>query len=357
MIRQERAHRDSQPISTIHILRQGVFEYKATLRTARDYLNSVLLPLSPNFTQEKKERIAKIIAVTLISQRLHCVVTGIQPEPAVDDQSLIMGAIIDPYDGLLDQSDFPSAMRFSQDLFGVFDTDYDISNHAAAATSDDERAFYGYLKVLQEKIPPESFPGFWRTLKALHFVQTLSLLQRKEAWQKTALNTTPEELARITRIKGGLNTILFVSFINPSLAEAVENITMPQDYTVDDLVNLWNQYIGRHEKTLYRFGHNALADAIFEAGAYVQEIDDFEDEPDDRREGYITEFTERPHAARQFLLSARSKIGNIRNAFVQAGVTQNRAKELQAYLNLFVVRKALKRFKKMNLYNPVFFKS
>ena len=129
---------------------------------------------------------------------------------------MLVGAMIDPYDSLLDQAGIEIALGFSRKLFDVFDSNWSMSQSQSSPSSPEEKLFFTYFYVLRKNIPFLEHPGFWQTLKALHIIQTISILQRKDASNKFGLSLSLDELQRISTIKGGLNSILYLSLIDDS---------------------------------------------------------------------------------------------------------------------------------------------
>lgn len=337
----------SRAVRAISIFRNGVNEYKSSIQSAEDYLSSNIFLLPPEIPIARRERIVKIAAVTTIMQRLHCLIMNSDPTPKLIEQSHLVGAVIDPYDGMIDHPKLPTALRFSRELFNAFKEEWSPQN--TAGKIDDELLFYNYFLVLRGQIPLKECGGFWHVLKSLHTVQFLSILQRKDAQRQLNQQPTVGELEKISNIKGGLNAILYASLVDPNISDTVNEVDVSEDFTLQRLGELWNICLRDGLMVLFEHGENKLARAIYQAGALVQQIDDFEDVPDDKRSEITTHLNTSPGQSLKFLSRTPKMVRMLKDNFLEAGVNQSYTDKLITYLDLFLARKFIKRLKKLSV--------
>lgn len=331
------------PPAIIEAVSQGITDYRLGKQQADNYLSETFFPLTP-ISLDTKERMVKLAATTLLMQRLNCRLLGITPTPVMENQFILVGAIIDPYDGVIDDKDLDRSVQFCNELSNSFLPGW----HAPESSPSDppnENRFYHYFKVLEQEIPRDEYQGFWKALKAMHMIQTISLLQRRDTQSRLGIGLDREELFELSEVKGGLNAILFAALIDPTTAETIPDVEFPPTLTMQDLEPLRRRYVVNGN--LYLSGYNRLADAMYTAGAFIQHVDDFEDVPDDKIEGIQTAFTLDSGMTLQFLRDLPLYIRNIRSQFIAAGKNKKDTEVVLYYLGLYLTRKILKRVKKL----------
>ncbi len=322
---------------------QGLDEYRLGKKQAEDYLSRTLFTLAPIPTPDKRARMIKLAATTLLMQRLYCRLFGHAPTQKLEEKFLLIGAMIDPYDGVQDSPNLENSVQFCADQFQVFAKD--ISGRMMSQpTSDDEARFYAFLPILEREVPRSEFPGFWKVLKSMHAIQTISLMQRIDVQKQLGIKLSANELFEISSTKGGLNAILFASLIDSGLADTVTNVEFPPDLSLEEVNEMRQSHITHG--SLYLRGHDRLADAIYATGALVQLVDDFEDVPDDVKAGIQTAFTSDSKAMLTFLRNLPFYLHEISSQFLAAGKSREENDMVLQYLELYIARKILKRLGK-----------
>ncbi len=328
----------------VEVASRGPADYRLAKQQAQNFLTDTLFPLAP-LSDDTKERIIKLTATTLLMQRINCNLLGITPSTKMENQFMLVGAIIDPYDGAQDESDLERSLRFCSDLFQTFGSNGHITGSSHTTASDTEARFYSYLSQLETEIPKTEYPEFWKTLRAMHMIQTISLIQRKDVQNQLKFKITKSQLFEISSMKGGLNAILFATLIDPKFADTVAEIDLPSTISVQELEVLRKKHV--ESRGLYLWGHDGLADAIFTAGAFVQHIDDFEDVPEDEKAEIQTAFTENPWMTFPFLSDVPFNLREIYGQFTRAGTSRQEAEYVLYYLGLYLTRKIIRRASKL----------
>jgi len=118
-----RLEQRSQSPGILANLTHGLDEYSLGKKQAEDYLTRTLFLLTPKPTPKKRERMIKLAATTLLMQRLNCRLTGHISTQQLEEKFLLIGAMIDPYDGVLDGPNLENSVHFCADLFQVFTPD------------------------------------------------------------------------------------------------------------------------------------------------------------------------------------------------------------------------------------------
>ena len=256
---------------------------------------------------------------------------------------MLVGAMIDPYDSLLDQAGIEIALGFSRKLFDVFDSNWSMSQSQSSPSSPEEKLFFTYFYVLRKNIPFLEHPGFWQTLKALHIIQTISILQRKDASNKFGLSLSLDELQRISTIKGGLNSILYLSLIDDSYREVITELPENSQLSQMSLGTLKENFLS--EQRLYQ-DRSKLTAAFYKEGALIQLIDDYGDAVDDRNEGVLTAMNTNLQQL-TFLKNFRSYLKKLEDDLYSSDINSGVAKKIISCVELFLFWKIAKRFKQL----------
>lgn len=327
----------------IELVSHGLQDYRLGKIKAQTYLKDTLFPLAP-VSAETKERMVKLAATTLLMQRLNCELVQVPQTTEKEHQFILVGAVIDAYDGAIDDKNLDRSVKFCGDLFAFFRPNYTYPVYDSLA-SPSENSFYAYLPELEKTVPQSEYPSFWKAMKAMHMIQTISLMQRTDAQKRLNVQLSRDELFEISDRKGGLNAITFASLVDPNFADTIPEIDIPHSLSVQDIKSLKVAYAPQDK--LFLPGGNLLAQAIYTAGGFVQHLDDLEDMPQDKIDGIQTVFTVDPHMSFHFLRDIPYHLRNIRDQFTQAGKSKQEINTVLSYLDLYLARKILKRiFKK-----------
>ena len=171
----------TRPESLNRSLHSIVEQYRAAIVLSDRYLETNVFPLNQGLSAQRKERMAKLSAVTLLLQDLNCQITGVSPSHNITEQSILIGGIIDPYDGIQDKKTVHQALEFSVNLSRVFSPQVDEVDLFDSGIDEEENFFYNFLSLVRAAVPPKQYEAFWNVLSSLHLVQTISLLQRADA--------------------------------------------------------------------------------------------------------------------------------------------------------------------------------
>lgn len=330
-------------LGDIGFIQETAHQYSLAKQTAESILSQTFFPLSHDLSQETKERMVKLAATTLLLQNMNCRVLDISPKREYEKGFVLMGAIIDPYDGAQDTLPPGEAFDFCQKVTEVVKPGWE-KQESFFQNPQTEFAFR-CLSLFQKEIPLEENPEFWKVFMTLHAVQTVTLLQRTHIQNYFGIRISDRELHAMSFLKGGLNALLFASCISPAIGSSVHDISHHFPSEFSDLPAYKEYILG--QDTCCMLGNDTLVDALFEGGVFVQEMDDFEDVSDDIRDGIETFLTRSQSDSVRFFIHIPNRLREVENAFQRANIPENRRGEFRSALYLYTVRKALKRVGKL----------
>ena len=93
-------------------------------KIAGEYLSDTLFVNSPDIHPLMREDMVKQAAKSRMLQRMNCLLMGKEDSKETLEQAMLVGAMVNPYDGLLDKAGIGQALRFCNGFMNVFDPEW-----------------------------------------------------------------------------------------------------------------------------------------------------------------------------------------------------------------------------------------